>query len=392
MEKKEEVNLNEGNVKKPIYKKWWFIVGIIVIIVAIIIGIIFLTNNDEVQDNSNNTSTTTTNNTEVSNIKEAKTLEEIEGIVSTDVESTINELNTEWENLKEEVNTYDIYLNEVEKVETYYDKIQSTTEQLCIRLYAYSANCAELILSSSKEYKDKYDDLEMINDIIYENAREEINDRIYDGILKDMEDTFYDGIIKDAEDTVSYSDWYDSRSNEYEIWYDTRSEVYEIYYDTGSDIYEFYYDLRGDVYSNDMEGANKTLQDFQEDVSKISSKGGETNTQIAEKSNSSTEDNTQETKPTGKTTSNNNGLSEEFKNAMDSYESFMNEYVEFMKKYNANPTDPTLISQYSSMLQRYSEQVSAFDKWNSSDMSTEEASYYIDVQARVSQKLLEVTQ
>lgn len=223
MEKKEEVKSNKEKVEKPIYKKWWFIVGIIVIIIAIIIGIIFLTKNNETQDNSNNTSIS--NTTEVSKIKEAKTLEEVEGIVSTDVESTINELNTEWEKLKEEVNTYNVYLNEVEKVETYYDKIQSTTEQLCIRLYAYSANCAELILSSSKEYKDKYDDLEMINDIIYENAREEINDRIYDGILKDMEDTFYDGIIKDAEDNVPYSDWYDTRSNEYEIWYDTRSEV-----------------------------------------------------------------------------------------------------------------------------------------------------------------------
>ena len=390
MEKKEEVKLNEEKVEKLIYKKWWFIVGIIVIIIAIIIGIIFLTNNEEVQDNSNNTSIN--NTTEVSNIKEAKTLEEVEGIVSTDVESTINELNTEWEKLKEEVNTYDIYLNEIEKVETYYDKIQSTTEQLCIRLYAYSANCAELILSSNKEYRDKYDDLEMINDIIYKNACEEIKDRIYDGILEDIKDTFYDGIIKDAEDTVPYSDWYDTSSDEYEMWYDTSSEVYEIYYDTGSDIYEFYYDLRGDVYSNDMESANKTLQDFQEDVSKIASKGGETNTQITEETKSSTEDNIQETKPTEQTTSNNNGLSEEFKNAMDSYESFMNEYVEFMKKYNANPTDPTLISQYSSMLQRYSEQVSAFDKWNSSDMSTEEASYYIEVQARVSQKLLEVTQ
>lgn len=390
MEKKEEVKLNEEKVEKTIYKKWWFIVGIIVIIIAIIIGIIFLTNNDEVQDNSNNTSIS--NTTEISNIKEAKTLEEVEGIVSTDVESTINELNAEWEKLKEEVNTYDIYLNEIEKVETYYDKIQSTTEQLCIRLYAYSANCAELILSSNKEYRDKYDDLEMINDIIYKNACEEIKDRIYDGILEDIKDTFYDGIIKDAEDTVPYSDWYDTSSDEYEMWYDTSSEVYEIYYDTGSDIYEFYYDLRGDVYSNDMESANKTLQDFQEDVSKIASKGGETNTQITEETKSSTEDNIQETKPTEQTTSNNNGLSEEFKNAMDSYESFMNEYVEFMKKYNANPTDPTLISQYSSMLQRYSEQVSAFDKWNSSDMSTEEASYYIEVQARVSQKLLEVTQ
>ena len=77
---------------------------------------------------------------------------------------------------------------------------------------------------------------------------------------------------------------------------------------------------------------------------------------------------------------------------MDSYEAYMDEYVEFMKKYNANPTDPTLISQYSTMLQKYSEQVAAFDKWNSADMTTEETSYYIEVQARVNQKLLEVAQ
>ena len=89
---------------------------------------------------------------------------------------------------------------------------------------------------------------------------------------------------------------------------------------------------------------------------------------------------------------NSTGISQEFKDAMDSYEAYMDEYVEFMKKYNANPTDPTLISQYSTMLQKYSEQVAAFDKWNSADMTTEETSYYIEVQARVSQKLLEVTQ
>ena len=84
------------------------------------------------------------------------------------------------------------------------------------------------------------------------------------------------------------------------------------------------------------------------------------------------------------------GISQEFKTAMDTYESCMNEYVDFMKKYKANPTDQTLISQYSTMLQKYSEQVSAFNAWNSEDMTTEEAAYYVDVQARVSKKLLEV--
>ena len=337
---------------------------------------------------------------ETSNIKEANTLEELESIVSTDVESTINGLSNEWEELKKEINTYDEYLNKIEKVEEYYEKIETITEQLCVRLYVYSANCADLILTSNEEYKDKYDDLEIIKDVIYEDVREEIKDEIYDGILNDMKDTFYDGIIKDAKDTITYSDWYDTRSDEYEIWYDTRSAVYETYYDTGSDIYGFYYDLRGDVYSNDMEDANETFKDFQEDVSKISNKGGQTNTQKIEKieSNVSIENNTEtidnnieEKNTTENTAPNSDELSKDFKEAMDSYEEFMNEYVEFIKKYEANPTDMTLISQYATMLQKYSEQISNFNKWESKNMTTEEAAYYIDVQARVSKKILEIS-
>lgn len=101
-------------------------------------------------------------------------------------------------------------------------------------------------------------------------------------------------------------------------------------------------------------------------------------------------ENKTEATTTEESTSANNGLSEDFKKAMDSYEEFMNEYVEFMKKYNENATDLTLISQYATMMKKYSEQISAFDKWESEDMTTEEATYYVDVQARVSKKLLEV--
>ena len=76
---------------------------------------------------------------------------------------------------------------------------------------------------------------------------------------------------------------------------------------------------------------------------------------------------------------------------MDSYESFMNEYVEFMKKYQANSTDLVIISQYPTIMQKSSEQLAAIEKWDSKDMTTDEAKYYVDVQARVSKKLLEVT-
>lgn len=85
-----------------------------------------------------------------------------------------------------------------------------------------------------------------------------------------------------------------------------------------------------------------------------------------------------------------NGMRKEFKNAMDSYEKFMNEYVSFMKKYNNNPTDMSLISDYTKYLSKYSEFVSDFEKWDGNDLNTKEAAYYLEVQTRVSKKLLEV--
>ncbi len=87
------------------------------------------------------------------------------------------------------------------------------------------------------------------------------------------------------------------------------------------------------------------------------------------------------------------GLRPEFKEAMDSYESFMNKYVDFMKKYKeANGADLSLISDYAKYMSEYSDMVDKFDEWEDEDMSNEELAYYIDVQSRVSKKLLEVSE
>lgn len=85
-------------------------------------------------------------------------------------------------------------------------------------------------------------------------------------------------------------------------------------------------------------------------------------------------------------------ISSDFKNAMDSYENFMNDYVEFMKKYKSNPSDIGLLGEYADYMSKYADMVKKFDEWESSDMNTAETAYYIEVQARVSKKLLEVTE
>lgn len=84
------------------------------------------------------------------------------------------------------------------------------------------------------------------------------------------------------------------------------------------------------------------------------------------------------------------GMRPEFKEAMDSYEDFMDEYVAFMKKYNKNPGDLSLLLDYADYLGEYAEFVEDFEKWDDGEMNAAETEYYIKVQTRVSKKLLEV--
>lgn len=77
------------------------------------------------------------------------------------------------------------------------------------------------------------------------------------------------------------------------------------------------------------------------------------------------------------------------KEAMDSYETFMNEYCDFMEKYSKNPTDPGLIADYMSYMSKYDDFTKKFDQWGSEDLNDAELEYYIEVQTRVYERLAE---
>ena len=84
------------------------------------------------------------------------------------------------------------------------------------------------------------------------------------------------------------------------------------------------------------------------------------------------------------------GIRPEFKEAMDSYEAFYTEYCEFMKSYSENPTDLTLLAQYADMLAKADEMNEAFEAWDEDDLNSEELKYYLDVNNRVMQMLVDV--
>lgn len=87
------------------------------------------------------------------------------------------------------------------------------------------------------------------------------------------------------------------------------------------------------------------------------------------------------------------GMRPEFKEAMDSYEAFMNEYCDFMKKYaESDGTDIGLLADYTDYMSKYADVVEDFETWDSEEMNTAETAYYLDIQTRIYKKLLEVSQ
>lgn len=84
------------------------------------------------------------------------------------------------------------------------------------------------------------------------------------------------------------------------------------------------------------------------------------------------------------------GLGADFKQSMDDYEAFFDEYVAFMKKYKENPSDMTMLAELGGMLEKESKMMKDFDSINQDELSSEELSYYLEVQSRILKKLSEV--
>lgn len=317
-------------------------------------------------------------------------LEKIENLVMEDVEGTIDTLLEEYELLLADVDTYESYMSNTAAVEGFYEKVYVKTIDLGIRLREYSVDLAEEILASDKSFDEKYDDFEIIYDCLYEDAGDDMYDEIYNGILDDMYDDLYAGVLDDGYDNAEYSEWYEARSNEYEWWSDTRSEVYDEWSDCRSDIYDFWSDMRGEMWDDDIEKAYKKLEDFVEDIEKLESKGAESVDKLPEETEEGGENTNNSSTDESAETDLIDGMRPDFKEAMDSYETFYEEYCDFMEKYNENPSDLSLIMEYTEMLARSTEMSEKFEEWNTDDLNDAEMKYYMEVNNRVAQMLVDV--
>ena len=85
------------------------------------------------------------------------------------------------------------------------------------------------------------------------------------------------------------------------------------------------------------------------------------------------------------------GIRDEVKEAVDSYEELMNEYCDFMQKYSENPGDMSVLMEYATYMAKYEEAMDKIDALDDMDMNDAELSYYLAATARIEQRLLSAT-
>lgn len=84
------------------------------------------------------------------------------------------------------------------------------------------------------------------------------------------------------------------------------------------------------------------------------------------------------------------GIRQEIKEAIDSYEAFVDEYCTFMESYNESDLTQTL--KYLELVSKEVEMSQQFEKIEEEELSDDELSYYAQVSLRCSQKLLQVSE
>ena len=216
--------------------------------------------------------TTSSNEEEQGSSKDesdATSLESIEESTIAYVENAVAELNSDYANLLKEVDTYQKYLANPEKVEQFYQAMVEKTKAICLEIREQSLVYAETVMASDMDEGDKYDALDGIFDYMYNDARDIVFDDIYDDLRDEAYDNLYDGVLEDAYDAFPYKEWSDARSDAYEWWSDSGSDVYEEWSDCGSDVYGFWSDVKSEVFQDDAAGVQKEIEKFRKDIEKL---------------------------------------------------------------------------------------------------------------------------
>ena len=305
------------------------------------------------------------------------------GEITNDFETTTKSLAQKLEETFTSVGTtFDDYQKNKGLIDDWVELVLSESDALFSRTKENSIAYFKLIAADpDHKYSEFCDEaLEKYYDTVYDDAMDEYYEALYDDAMDDLYDEYYDGIVSDAYDKLEYEEWSKTSSECYKTWSDAHSAIYKKWSDEHSYIYGLWSAVNSAFCWNDKFDVDTIVTEY--DQRKAA--------EDAEKATESTEGPTEPEASTESTTTSSDDIDPDFKAAMDSYEEFFDEYVAIMKKYKENPTDLSILSDYATYMGQYADMLQKLEEWESKELNTAEAAYYVDVQARITKKLLEV--
>ena len=314
---------------------------------------------------------------------------------TTDPEAVLDEINNDFVATTEALNkklaevftsvgtTFADYQKNKGQIDAWVESVLSESDALFARTKENSIAYFKLIAADpDHKYSEFCDDaLDKYYDAVYDDAMDEYYEALYDDAMDDLYDEYYSGIVEDAYDELEYEVWSKESTACYETWSNASSAIYEKWSDAHSYIYGLWSEMNSAFCWDDNYDVDAIVAEYDKEKA----------AEEAEKATESTELPTETEAPTESTSaSTSDDIDPDFKAAMDSYEAFFDEYVAIMKKYKENPTDLSILTDYASYMGQYAETMQKLEEWESKDLNTAEAAYYVEVQARITQKLLEV--
>lgn len=299
------------------------------------------------------------------------TLDTIDAAIKKEYTSRIASLKNEAESLMNELNTYEVYAANDDRVDALYKHIVEEINSLCIEMKEYAVHYVELILESDASASDKSDALDRMYDYAGDNASKAIYNDIYSKLIGDLYDGFLGNtlVLSNVPASASFEEWEYLYDDEWYRYRTIRDYVYFLGDRLEADVYSFKGAIDTALYNGDDERMQEKINQFKASI--------EVAKQIGEVFVGSTSD-VSELRP-------------EFKAAMDEYEAVYDDGCAFLVAYKAAPLNSELLAVCTDVLQRLIKAEIDFASWENKDLSVAEKTYYSEVSDRVSEKLAEAS-
>lgn len=320
----------------------------------------------------------------ITDLSEAQSLEDIRYYIETKGEELGDDLETRMTETIAKVAPYSNYKENYQSVKDYYSGVENDSQGLYDLMKESAVVYYEMVRDTVG--LDDYSAWNSAMDDFYKTWNDTMDDYYkdwngsYEDIYGDLDD-----IISDGYDVADYSEVSDAWSAMYDDYSTAWGNMYDLHSNSWSYMYTLHSEVWGGMYDGDLD-IDASIAIAEEELAENEADKKDTVTEPEEKKETEKAAETEVSATATDTSS--DGVSAEFKEAMDSYEKFFDDYVDIMQKMADNPSDSTILAEYTEFMGKYTDTMTKFEAIEDSDMNDAETAYYIEVQTRINQKLL----